>query len=67
LLELLSREPLDVAVQDADQGLLEEVGAVEPLVLALQRRQPNRVVVIPNVLPPKCASAAMEADARCYG
>ena len=24
-------------------------------------------VVIPNVLPPKCASAAMEADARCHG
>jgi hypothetical protein len=25
------------------------------------------LVVVPNVLPPKCASAAVEADAGCHG
>ncbi len=41
-----------------------------PLDNTRSERAPRKVVVgvvIPNVLPPKCASAAMEADARFHG
>src|SRR5213078_3054022 len=43
LVELDAREPFAPAVEDPDEGVLEQVGTIEPLVLALQLGEPERV------------------------
>src|SRR5262245_15404317 len=43
LVELDPGQPLISAVENADQGILEQVGSVEALVVALQLREPRRV------------------------
>jgi hypothetical protein len=64
---------------DVDLTLLTGFGGEAPYIDALLSKLRGRIpdarqfalryrtVVIPNVLPPKCASAAKEADARCHG
>src|SRR5712672_4662743 len=43
LVELDACEPLVSAVENADQGVLEQVGSVQALVVPLQQREPVRV------------------------
>src|SRR3977135_168934 len=43
LVELDACEPLVSAVENADQGILEQVGSVQALVVSLQQREPVRV------------------------
>src|SRR5882757_10771547 len=59
LIELGTCEPLVLAVEDADERVLQQVGPVQPLVLALQRGEPKRVEhrEVPEALEqrPACA------------